>query len=237
MPNNYFKFKQFTVYQDKSAMKVGTDGVLLGAWANLSDAKNVLDIGTGTGLISLMINQRLSANVIIDAIDIDEDAIVQAKENIEKAGAGNINCIRQSLQSFAENCNRKYDLVISNPPYFSSSLHSPDKQRTMARHTDTLPIEILIGLSARLITDTGKFAIIYPYTGKELLISITTDTGLYVSRITDVYPTPQSDPKRILLELSKIETAVQHNQLIIETKRHVYSDEYIALTRDFYLKM
>jgi len=237
MPNNYFKFKQFTVYQDKSAMKVGTDGVLLGAWANLSDAKNVLDIGTGTGLISLMINQRLSANVIIDAIDIDEDAIVQAKENIEKAGAGNINCIRQSLQSFAENCNRKYDLVISNPPYFSSSLHSPDKQRNMARHTDTLPIESLIGLSARLITDTGKFAIIYPYTGKELLISITTDAGLYVSRITDVYPTPQSDPKRILLELSKIETAVQHNQLIIETKRHVYSDEYIALTRDFYLKM
>lgn len=237
MPNNYFKFKQFTVYQDKSAMKVGTDGVLLGAWANLSDAKNVLDIGTGTGLISLMINQRLSANVIIDAIDIDEDAIVQAKENIEKAGAGNINCIRQSLQSFAENCNRKYDLVISNPPYFSSSLHSPDKQRTMARHTDTLPIESLIGLSARLITDTGKFAIIYPYTGKELLISITTGAGLYVSRITDVYPTPQSEPKRILLEFSKTETAVQHNQLIIETKRHVYSDEYIALTRDFYLKM
>lgn len=238
MPNPYFQFKQFTVYHDQCAMKVGTDGVLLGAWAKVySDSTiKVLDIGTGTGLISLMLAQR-NKNIDIDAIDIDNNAIKQATENIKNSPFGSqINCYNLSLQDFAKK-NNKYDLIVSNPPFFNQSLKSPKQNRTLARHTDSLFIEELIELSSLLLSEKGRFSMIYPYENKDQILSLANTNNLFPCRITEVYPTPTSKPKRILVELSKEYFSTETNQLTIEIDRHVYSPDFIKLVRDYYLKL
>jgi tRNA1Val (adenine37-N6)-methyltransferase len=237
MPNPYFRFKEFTVYHDRCAMKVGTDGVLLGAWTNIENAKTVLDIGTGTGLIALMLAQRSNCSLEIDAIDIDEDAIFQAVDNIQTSGFKHIDCRHTSLQEYADVCVKKYDLIVSNPPYFASSLHSPDKQRTIARHTDSLSIDDFISISSRLLSVDGRLSIIFPISEKDYLVSLAEKNNLFVSRIVNVAGTPNVMPKRVLLEFSKRECKVVENNLIIEMKRHVYSDEFVTLVKDFYLKL
>lgn len=236
MPNPYFKFKRFTVYHDLCAMKVGTDGVLLGAWTKINGAKKALDIGTGSGLIALMLAQR-NDKLHIDAIDIDHDAIEQAKENIKLSTFSNqVNAIESSLQDFKQ-YERQYDLIVSNPPFFIQSLKSLHKERTLARHTDSLSLEELLGISATLLTSRGKLSIIYPFDHKETLLSISKNIGLYPSRITNVYPTPASPPKRVVIEFSKTESSLIETNLIIEKERHIYSDEFTELAREFYLKM
>lgn len=234
MPNPYFQFKQFMVWHDRCAMKVGTDGVLLGAWANVSDARSALDIGTGTGLIALMLAQR-NRNLVIDAIDIDTGAIDQAKDNVSQSPfSAQIVCHLKSIQSFAAECSRKYDLIVSNPPYFEQSLKSPDRKRALARHTDSLSVEDLIEAGSTLLTDKGRLSVIYPYSYKEKLMS---QDKLFVNRITNVYPTPTSAPKRILIEYSRRKLPVQEDDLVIEKGRHAYTDEFASLVKEFYLKM
>ena len=236
MPNPYFRFKKFTVYLDRCAMKVGTDGVLLGAWVNVL-GENVLDVGTGTGLISLMMAQR-NDKVVIDAIDIDGDAVSQAKDNIYNSPFGNrIKCWNASLQEFSSKVEKRYDVIVSNPPFFVQSLKSPNKERSLARHTDSLPIEDLIGLSASLLSQTGRISFIYPYDYKAELMKLAEEHNLSVSRITNVLPTFDSVPKRILIELAKEEVLPTENDLIIEKERHVYSEGFTSLLKDFYLKM
>ncbi|MFR0676264.1 tRNA1(Val) (adenine(37)-N6)-methyltransferase [Dysgonomonas mossii] len=236
MPNPYFRFKKFTVYHDRCAMKVGTDGVLLGAWVNVS-GDNILDIGTGTGLISLMMAQR-NEKAVIDAIDIDSDAVSQAKDNIGNSPFGNrINSWNASLQEFCSKVEKRYDVIVSNPPFFVQSLKSPNKERSLARHTDSLPVADLIGLSAPLLSQRGRMSFIYPFDYKAELIKLAEQYKLSVSRITNVFPTPDSVPKRILIELSKEEATPIENDLIIEKARHVYSDDFTVLLKDFYLKM
>ncbi|MDR0825553.1 MAG: methyltransferase [Prevotella sp.] len=237
MPNPYFRFKQFTIYHDRCAMKVGTDGVLLGAWADVSDAYHVLDVGTGTGLIALMIAQR-NGSVRIDAIDMDADAIGQATENIGKSPfASRIRCFNRSFQNFGINPRKKYDVIVSNPPFFIESLKSPRQDRTLARHTDSLPVEELISAASLLLTDKGRISLIYPYNYKDGLFALAAQNNLSVSRVANVYPTPDSKPKRILIELAKTQLPLMENDLIIEMDRHSYSDEFIGLAKDFYLKL
>ncbi|MFC2096527.1 tRNA1(Val) (adenine(37)-N6)-methyltransferase [Bacteroidota bacterium] len=235
MPNDYFKFKQFTISQDKCAMKVGTDGVLLGAWANWANAENVLDIGAGTGLIALMIAQRSNAH--IDAIEIDEEACKQAKENVKNSPWNNsINIINQSFQEFSESVNKKYDLIISNPPYFQDSLFAPDKKRTDARHNSNLKLEDLIQGSENLLNDNGIISIILPYLEGNMFILKASEMGLYCIRQTNVLPKPNREPKRLLLEFRKEKMPLVEQELIIElNKRHEYSEAYRNLTKDFYL--
>lgn len=235
MPNPYFAFKQFTVYHDRCAMKVGTDGVLLGAWADVSSSKNVLDIGTGTGLISLMIAQRSDASSIV-AIDIDDGAVGQAKENVA-ASAWNeritvLNqdiCIYRPLECF--------DTIVSNPPFFIDSLKCPDGQRNAARHTDTLSMNSLLKKGKELLADNGKFSIIIPYEQSMDVIRLAKGEGLYPSRHTKVVTRLGLSPKRSLLEFRKTEGECREDVLTIELERHVYTDEYMALTKAFYLKM
>ncbi|GAB6008055.1 tRNA1(Val) (adenine(37)-N6)-methyltransferase [Dysgonomonas reticulitermitis] len=234
MPNPYFKFKQFTIYHDRCAMKVGTDGVLLGAWTDVENIKNTLDIGTGSGLIALMLAQK-NRDMSIDAIDIDNNAVEQAGENaMSSPFSSQIRCFNTSLQEYALNCDQKYDLIVSNPPYFEQSLKSPEKNRSAARHTDSLPVDELIRLSSKLLTFDGRLSVIYPFEYKDYLLQ---QDYLFVTRVTNVYPVPDSLPKRVLIEFSKQRSSLEENDLLIEKKRHVYSDEFVSLAKDYYLKL
>jgi tRNA1Val (adenine37-N6)-methyltransferase len=235
MPNNYFKFKQFTIQQEKSAMKVGTDGVLLGAWVNIENTSQILDIGTGTGLIALMLAQRSMAT--IDAIDMDNDAAKQAFENFQNSlWKDRLRVVHTSFQDFSW-LPLKYDLLVTNPPYFTRSLKAPDKKRSMARHDNSLNrIELLEG-SKRLLNPQGRLGMILPVAEYDLFEPQLTDWGYFVYRKTFIIPNPGKKPVRILVELSFQKKTPEISEMIIEKlHRHDYSDEYINLTKDYYLK-
>lgn len=238
MANPYFRFKKFTVYHDKCAMKVGTDAVLLGAWADTSFCRNILDIGTGTGIIALMLAQRSQATV--EAIDIDKEACVQATENAAASPyTERIKVVHASCADFAaSNQQKRYDLIVSNPPYFINSLKCPDNKRTVARHTDTLLLSDLIREAQTLLSPSGRIALVLPYEQLEEVKALASANHLYICRQTDVIPTPGAAPKRLLMELSTTEENIKNRDtLTIEEARHQYTPEYIALTKEFYLKM
>lgn len=234
MPNPYFSFKQFTVCHDRCAMKVGTDGVLLGAWVDVASARNILDIGTGTGLIALMMAQR--GNARIWAIDIDADAVEQARGNVAASPwKDRIEVERQDACHFVSDI--LFDAIVSNPPYFADSLKCPDGQRNTARHTDHLDFDRLTASAARLLHPEGTFSVIIPTDGRESFLQIAARHGLHLSRQTWVHTKPGAAPKRVLLALRFTAARCLTDDLTIELSRHVYSEEYTALTRDFYLKM
>jgi len=232
MPNPYFRLKQFTVFHDQCAMKVGTDGVLLGAWVDCSQTVKILDIGTGSGLIALMLAQR--SNALIDALDIDENACKQAKYNVENSiFKERIQIIQSDFNNF--NADYKYDLIVSNPPYFTNSLPAPDKQRNIARHNHALSFEVLLKKSATLLTEKGKIALILPYDAENQIQSFAENSGLFLCRKTVVLPKLDAAPKRILLEYSSTKTKPEISEIYIEKERHIYSDEFRKLTEEFYL--
>ncbi len=218
-------------------MKVGTDGVLLGAWANIERCQRTLDVGTGTGLIALMLAQRSTA--ILDAIDIDPDACLQARENIAKSPFTNrIQVYQTSLSEYKPNENIKYDLIVSNPPYFIDSLKCPDTKRNLARHTDTLSLPDLLRDSRKLLAPEGNIALVLPFEQREYLIGLAREESLSPSRETHVSPIPDATPQRLLIELSAKPVAEPKlSHLTLEIKRHRYTDEFTALAKDFYLKM
>ncbi|GAB6012316.1 tRNA1(Val) (adenine(37)-N6)-methyltransferase [Viscerimonas tarda] len=237
MPNPYFKFKQFTVFHDRCAMKVGTDGVLIGAWTKLNDNERVLDVGAGSGLVSLMLAQR-NQSIAIDSIEIEAEASEQANENFSRSPfKDRTSCRCIPFQDFAGQCSRKYDLIISNPPFFSYSLKSPDAQRSTARHTDSLLIEDFIQLSASLLSEKGRISFIFPFQEKDYLVSLARRNNLSVSRTTSVLPVVASSPKRLLMELSATPCETVSDELTIETGRHVYSPAFTELVKDFYLNL
>ena len=235
MSNSYFQFKQFTIEQDRCAMKVGTDGVLLGAWTDISGVQSILDIGTGTGLIGLMLAQRSPA--IICGIEIDENAAVQAIENVNNSPWNErIKIEAVSLQTFVKNTDCCFDLIVSNPPYFNKSLKNPDVQRSMARHTDSLNQEDLITAACVLLSDTGRLSVILPVTEGPGFISRAELSGLYCSRRTKVILRIGVPEKRLLLEFLRAKCVCKEGSLLIEKeKRHEYSDEFKALTKEYYL--
>ena len=234
MPNPYFSFKQFTVYHDRCAMKVGTDGVLLGAWADVVSARNILDIGTGTGLISLMMAQRCNAR--IRAVDKDADAVEQARGNV--AASPWQDRIEVELQDICHFTSETlFDVIVSNPPYFTDSLKCPERQRNIARHTDLLDFDKLAESAARLLHSEGVFSVIIPADGKESFLMAATRYGLHLSHQTFIHTKPGSEPKRVLLAFKFSVDKCVIDDLTIELSRHVYSEEYIALTKEFYLNM
>ncbi len=235
MANPYFKFKQFTVYHDRSSLKVGTDAVLLGAWADITDAKRILDIGTGSGVIALMLAQRSAAH--IDAIDIDEESFKQASENFlaslwsERLKAYNI-----SLKIFAANSTTKYDLIVSNPPYFTDSYKPADPQRFSARHNDQLPINELASTTAKLLSENGKFCVILPVKEAALLTTAARNHGIFPEKELWVYSFTGKEVFRKLILFGRNENQCQLKELTIETAPgQGYSKEYIELTREYYL--
>ncbi|MDL2224327.1 methyltransferase [Bacteroidales bacterium OttesenSCG-928-M06] len=233
MANPFFKFKQFTVYHDLCAMKVGTDGVLLGAWANCTGTNHILDIGTGSGLIALMLAQRCP-NTTIDALDIDSDAFSQAKNNfINSQFKDRLNIFLCDFLAYQSTC--YYDLIISNPPYFNDSLLSPDKARTRARHSSELKIQSLLSKAETLLSETGRIALILPVLNFDSTQAIAADNNLFLARKTLVIPLEGRPPKRVLLEYSKKKLECEEKELVIEISRHLYSPDYKTLTKDFYL--
>ena len=220
-------------------MKVGTDGVLLGAWAAVTNAKKILDIGTGTGLIALMLAQR-KQDACIDAIDIDAGAAEQAAVNVQASPyASQIEVIHMPIDKYADTCSCRYDLIVSNPPYFEQSLKCPNGQRSLARHTDSLSLDALFTAAAKLLTPTGHIALVLPADQLKKVETVAAHSNLHVSKCNWVHPTGTSLPKRILIELAQAADSIAciEEHLVIEIARHKYTPEYIALTKDFYLKM
>ncbi|WP_281231051.1 tRNA1(Val) (adenine(37)-N6)-methyltransferase [Flavobacterium gelatinilyticum] len=234
-----FSFKQFSVKQDKTAMKVGTDGVLLGAWAPVShNPFSVLDIGAGTGIVALMLAQRTYAEQI-DALEIDEDAYEQAVENFESSPWGDrLFCFHAGLDEFIEEPEEEYDLIVSNPPFYAEDYKSENEQRDLARFQDAMPFEELVEAADLLLSENGIFALIIPYKEEEKFIALAKEAELYPLKITRVKGHLTSPVKRSLLAFSRNEVSeIKIDELVIEIDRHVYTPEYIELTKDFYLKM
>ena len=233
-----FQFKKFTVQQDKCAMKIGTDGVLLGAWCPIENNPfSVLDIGAGTGILSLMLAQRSNAEQI-DAIEIDENAFEQCVENFEASPWGDrLFCFHAGLDEFMDEPEDEYDIIISNPPFYTEDYKTESEQRDLARFADAMPFEDLVETANLLLSENGIFSVIIPFKEEETFLALAKDFELYPFKITRVKGTPTSEIKRSLLAFSRIKKETVIDELIIETARHQYTEEYISLTKDFYLKM
>ena len=233
-----FNFKQFTVQQDRCAMKIGTDGVLLGAWVSLNhNPESVLDVGAGTGILPLQIAQRCHAETI-EAIEIDEAAFEQCVANFENSPWGDrLFCFHASAQEFAAEMEEEYDLIISNPPFYSDDYKSEDDKRNTARFTDTLPFRDLAIFAYQFLSKKGIFALILPKKEEEQFIALALEVGLFPKRICRVKGTTISEVKRSLLEFSFEKKEVIFEDLTIEISRHEYTEDYINLVKDFYIKM
>ena len=242
MASDSFVFKEFEVKQSNCAMKVGTDAVLLGAWSNLPETGALLDIGTGTGIIAMMAAQRSST--LIDAIEIDEEAYKDALENCKQSKWGNrINVHHISFQKFVPSVAKKYDVILSNPPYFSNCVQAASESRTMARHTCNLSFEELVDGIASLLMKDGSFATILPLKEAEDLSAIARRYGLHPNRIMRVKTTCSKPAKRILMQFGFYKTPPVEETIIIENEpeagsqisQRAYSADYKNLTRSFYL--
>lgn len=234
MPTNYFDFKKFRVYHDKCAMKVGTDGVLLGAWTALGNGKNILDLGCGSGLISLMMAQRSSkANIV--ALDIDEGAVEQSLINtLNSAWKKRIQVVRSDISQYTPPT--RFDCIVCNPPFYEEDLLSPDARRSQARHTQSLPFSLLIQNVVRLLTPrTSSFSVIIPTVAVSNFEFLCWQHDLYLHRRTDVVTKQGKAPKRSLLEFRFDELQTTLQPLILTNADGKPSDDYVELTRDFYL--
>ncbi len=234
-----FQFKQFSLEQDRTAMKIGTDGVLLGAWTPLtSNPLSILDVGTGTGIIALMLAQRSSAEQI-DALEIDEDAYEQASDNFENSPWNDrLFCFHAGLDEFVEEPEDEYDLIVSNPPFYSEDYKSSNNQRDLARFQDAMPFQDLIEAADLLLSENGIFSVIIPFKEESAFLALAAAYELYPIKNTRVKGTPTTETKRSLLAFSRNKISnFPIDELIIETARHIYTPEYIELTKDFYLKM
>ncbi len=233
-----FMFKQFAIHQDQCAMKVGTDGVLLGAWANINHhPESVLDIGSGTGLIALMLAQRSQAT-LIDALEIDDKAFEQCVTNFENSPWNDrLFCYHASLDEFTSEIDENYDLIVSNPPFYSERVSSGNLKRDQARTNDFLPFDELLQSVASLLHGKGKFCVIIPYKEEENFVLTASRNQLLPERITRIKGHPLSETKRSLLTFSFKKAVCTFDELTIEHERHQYTSEYIELTREFYLKM
>jgi len=235
MSNNYLKFKQFTIYQDKTAMKVGVDSVLLGAWTVVDSSNSILDIGTGTGLLGLMLAQKSKAK--ITAIEIDESAFKQAVENVADSKWNmKIKVLNISLQDFCKDNNSKFDLIISNPPYFINSLKSIQKQRSIARHDGSLNLDDLFSGVKKLLSLKGKFSLIYPYEQKEQLLKMSENYNLYPIKILIVRGNENKKPNRVIVEFTYNKTEIEIKEINIRNSlTNTYSDKYKEITKNYYL--
>jgi tRNA1Val (adenine37-N6)-methyltransferase len=231
MANDYFKFKQFTIWQDKCAMKVGTDGTLLGAWAH--GGKRILDIGTGTGLIAIMMAQRFP-EAQVTGVDIDASAVEQARENVRQSPfSDRINIVEADICQYTG----QYDCIVSNPPFFENSLVCPDSQRSIARHDTGLSYARLFKTVKSLLTDDGCFSLVVPFDYKNKIFEEAALNGFFLHREWSVQTTPRKQPKRLLLTFALHGTeSIDAGVGLIEDAPGLRSSWYAKLTSSFYIR-
>lgn len=236
MADKPFRFRQFDIYHDKSAMKVGTDGVLLGAWCNVKNVSSALDVGTGSGLIAIMLAQR-NRECLVSAVEIDRESCTEAKENAARCPwSERINISHSSFQEYYRKNDTTFDLIVSNPPYFQNSLLNPDPKRSVARHAGLLPVPDLITGVNKLLSKKGKYCMILPVPEAGLFIKTAAGEGLFCRKITTVIPNPGKPPGRYLMEFGKTKGEIEKDELIVELdERHKYSEDFKRLTGAFYL--
>ena len=228
-----FQFKKFSIEQKKSAMKVGTDGVLLGSWVSCKESDFILDIGCGTGLISLMLAQRSSTSNIV-GIEIDTLASQEAQLNISNSTWNErINIYNTSLQDFTSK--KKFDLIVSNPPFFP--LIKLDQPRDIARHSNKLSFEELLKYTSILLSEKGIFSTIIPVDYEDYFFQISNKYGFFCNRACYIKGNKMVKIKRLMLEFSFNNSQIKKEYLTIEKSRHNYTNRYIALCKDFYLSM
>ena len=236
-----FTFKQFEVRQERCAMKVGTDGVLLGTWARVAHCRHILDMGTGTGLVALMAAQRSEAHIV--AIDLDADAVAQAAENVASSPWGNrIQVFEADARELANSTqivpkSQLFDAILCNPPFFENSLKCPDSARTMARHTDTLSFDELVRSAANLLAPDGELSVVIPYDRAHDMTISAACCGLFATRQTIIVPVEGGKPKRILMAFTREGAAHTPETLFIQDAGRCYTPDYIRLVEDFYLKL
>lgn len=236
MAEPYFQFKKFRVYHSAGGFKVGTDGVLLGAWAPVKNGDKVLDIGTGTGLISLMLAQR--AAIAVDAVEINPVAAEQAKRNVERSPFSNIKVINTDIAQYVEE-KHSYDLVVCNPPFFSNAQAPKDKLLHLAKHTVSLKPADLFRYVAHLLTDDGRFAVIFPKTEYEIFCSAAKAHDFYPQEVLDIFPQPDYPEIRLMVNFTKTELPKPDRRdfcIARSNERHDYTAEYKELTKDFFLR-
>ncbi|MBO7414955.1 MAG: methyltransferase [Bacteroidaceae bacterium] len=233
MPNSFFDFKRFRIEQDRCSMKVGTDGVLLGAWFPMEPGMSVLDIGTGTGLIALMAAQRGAGAVT--AVEIDTEAAGQAAGNAERSGwAGLIKVVNADISRFT--ADSRFDRIVCNPPYFRDSLRSPDARRNTARHNDSLSYETLARRCADLLSPSGLLSLVLPNGSVGEFVRCAAGVGLHLCRRTDVVTAPGKPPKRSLVAFAGHYSEIGTDVLSISGPDGEETSDYINLVKDFYLK-
>lgn len=236
MPNSAFAFKQFNVKQDKCAMKVGTDAVLLGSWIQPNGSTHILDIGTGTGVIALMLAQKTNASIV--GIDIDVSATQQAQENVDESKFKNsITLFNTSFQDYVKTTSLKFQLIVSNPPFFEQSLKSSDEKRSNARHADVLPFDELLEGVIKVLDETGKFCLILPTLEADKFRNMAQKKGLYLSKLLRVKSRVDKDTdKRHLMQFEFKPTEFSEETIAIEEdQRHSYTQAYKELTKAYYL--
>ncbi|WP_034919312.1 tRNA1(Val) (adenine(37)-N6)-methyltransferase [Erwinia sp. 9145] len=233
---NGFTFKQFFVAHDRCAMKVGTDGVLLGAWAPVAGARRALDIGSGSGLIALMLAQRTAQDVTIDAVELDADAAAQAQENVQASPwANRIHIWQDDILHWSQRCEQRYSLIVSNPPYFSPGSECASAARASARHTTDLTHDMLLTCAETLITEDGFFCVILPAEAGNALAALAQSRGWHLRSRTDISDNETRPPNRVLLALSPAPGEQFLDRMTIRGPDQRYSDAHCSLTRDFYL--
>lgn len=237
MANTWFQCKEFIIHQEHCAHKVGTDSILLGSWVNVENVKKAFDIGAGCGILSLMIAQR-NPEAKIFGVEIDKPSFEQAVENFRNSPwADRISIINTSLQKFGKN-RYKYDLIITNPPYFQDSLACPDERRANARHSHTLTLHEIISFSDKHLEENGRLALVLPYSQFEYFKDILLIYKWRIYRIAKVFPNYQKPAHRVLIECGKHPSGFEYEEITIETDiRHVYTKKYAELTSPFYLNM
>ena len=235
--NTPFRFKHFSVHHDKSTLKVGTDAVVLGAWTNVAESKHILDIGTGCGIIALMLLQRTQTAKVL-AIDIDADSVAQAQQNAQLSPwKDRMQVQHTSLQQLTAQTTTQFDTIVSNPPFFAQSLKSPNEQLNKGKHNDNnLPFDTLINCVAQLLSPNGSFSVILPTQESHTLMQLCKTHNLYPSRTLLLQSKPTLPPYRILTQYKFGEQPLETQTCCIHTPTNDYTPEYKILTKDFYLK-
>jgi tRNA1Val (adenine37-N6)-methyltransferase len=233
--NSTFTFKKFTIKQNHGTMKVNTDGVLLGAWADVENATSILDIGTGTGVIALMLAQRNPTAQII-GVEIDEAASEEAKENVnESIFRDTVKIVHTSIQDFTVNANQAFDVIVSNPPFFTGGTFSANENKAQVRHTIKLPHGDLLHSVNALLTHSGSFCVILPYIEGLRFIELAERSQLYANKITEVRHRKDKSIERLLIKFNKIKTeTIKEDLFIMNEDASTYSDKYVQLTKEFY---